>query len=110
MKIWTAMLLVTVSVSGCSSGSGSSATGGPSVQGTTCDSVQVPGHRRRGRAGGRARLRGGSRRRSGGQRPGRAAYESDGLACTPSPAPDGDTFYGCGGDGGKRITFRYGTA
>ncbi len=41
---------------------------------------------------------------------GRAAYDTGGFACTPSPVPDGDTFYDCVAAGAKRITFRYGVA
>lgn len=41
---------------------------------------------------------------------GRAAYDSGGLSCTPSDAPDGDTFYACAAGDGRRLTFRYGAA
>lgn len=104
------LLLVALSTSGCSAGRGSPSTGGPVADGVTCGRVEVPGHegvdvRATGLdcAAAAAVIRGAEGR-------GRSAYESDGFACTPSPAPDGDTFYDCLADAGKRITFRYGTA
>ncbi len=39
---------------------------------------------------------------------GRAAYDSGGLSCTPTDAPQGRTDYACTGQDGARLTFRYG--
>jgi len=41
---------------------------------------------------------------------GRQAYEAAGFSCRPEQAGMGDTNYTCTGDGGARITFRYGAA
>lgn len=120
----TFVLLTVLAVSGaltsCSSGTRAApgqqdgspvpTTAGAPTTGTRCDAVQVPAHEgvdvlatgvdcttARKIVGGAAGL-------------GRAGYQVDGYACSPSDAPDGDTFYVCDSAAGARITFRYGTA
>jgi len=111
MRIWPALLLVGLLSAGCSSGSGAPATTPPaSGGGTACSTVEVPAHEGVDvEAVGLDCAAAGDVVR-GAEGLGRAAYEVDGFTCTPSPAPDGDTFYDCLGEGDQRVTFRYGTA
>jgi len=104
-----------LALSGCGSGGNDDPTiGAPRVSTaattTTCDRQQVPGHegvdvRVTGLdcAAARAVILAAVGK-------GRAAYSSGGLSCTPTDAPGGRTDYACTGDGGRRLTFRYGAA
>lgn len=110
MQPWPALAILAVLLSACSSSSSEPAppAAAANAKGTSCGTVDVPAHE------GVDVLAYGIDcpaardivRVAEGR--GRAAYDTGGYACTPSPAPDGDTFYDCVASGGKRITFRYG--
>ncbi len=113
MRTWPALLVLALLTGACSSGPG---TDSPSPAapadsaGTACETVKVPAHE-----GVEVRATGVECAAAreivmGAAGQGRARYEVSGFVCTPSDATDGDTFYDCAGEGGKRITFRYGVS
>jgi len=111
MRTWPALLLVGLATTACSAETYPPAAPAPTTaEGTACGMVDVPAHEGvdvqavgLDCAAAAAVVR-------AAEGLGRAAYEVDGFTCTPSPAPDGDTFYDCLAAGGERVTFRYGTA
>lgn len=100
--------MLALSLSACSASSSDVPARSPVAGGTSCGTVDVPAHEGVDVlaygidcSAARAVVR-------VAEGLGRAAYDAAGFACTPSPAPDGDTFYSCVAGGGERITFRYG--
>jgi len=110
VKTWPLIALLALLASACSPEPDTPATARPaaSAAGTACGTVEVPAHegvdvQAVGLDCDEARhvVRAAAGR-------GRAAYDVDGFTCTPTPAPDSDTFYDCIADDGRRVTFRYG--
>ncbi len=78
--------------------------------GAGCAALQLPGHRATRIRAERIVCAEAERVIAGAVGQGRQAYEVAGFSCRPSQAGGGDTNYDCTGEGGARISFRYGAA
>ena len=74
----------------------------------SCQDVTVPGHKAVAIKATGAECGAAEKIAAAAEGRGRAAYESQGFACTPSEAEGGDTIYRCS-MGSATVTFLYGT-